>query len=170
MPVILREEEPRDFEAIRRLNEAAFGSPAEAKLVDALREEGCFIVSLVAEADGEAVGHLLFSRVTIETEEGSLAAASLAPMAVRPEFQRKGIGGRLVEAGLALCRERGERIAVVLGHPAFYRRFGFSPALAEPIASPFGGGEAWMALELVPGSLDGVKGQIVYPPPFAMFE
>lgn len=170
MPPTIREEKLSDYEAIRRVNETAFGSPAEADLVDALRRSGYVIASLVAETEAGVVGHLLFSRLTIETEKETVSAASLAPMAVAPEVQRQGIGSRLVEAGLAICRERRERMAFVLGHPAFYPRFGFSSELAKSIACPFGEGEAWMALELIPGSLSGVTGRVVYPPPFAMFE
>lgn len=163
----IREDEPDDYEAIRRVNESAFGSPAEADLVEALRKGGYVIASLVAETEAGVVGHLLFSRLPIETVGGSIPAASLAPMVVAPEVQRQGIGSLLVEAGLAFCREQGERIAFVLGHPAFYPRFGFSSERASTIASPFGGGEAWMALELAPGSLSGVTGRVVYPPPFS---
>lgn len=170
MQPTIREERPGDDDAIRRVNESAFGSPAEANLVAALRDGGYVIASLVAENETGIVGHILFSQLPIETERGPILAASLAPMAVVPDVQRRGIGSRLVEAGLALCRERGERISLVLGHPTFYPRFGFSSDLANNIACPFGEGEAWMALELVPGSLSGVTGQVVYPPPFAMFE
>lgn len=93
-------------------------------------------------------------------------ALSLAPMAVLPSHQRQGIGTRLVEASLDACREQGHRIVLVLGHPEFYRRFGFSSESARNLKSPFGGGEAWMALELVPGTLAGISGRIEYPPPF----
>jgi putative acetyltransferase len=152
------------------VNEEAFGSPAEANLVETLRRGGYVIASLVAETEAGVVGHILFSRLTIGTEKATISAASLAPMAVAPEVQRQGIGSRLVEAGLASCRERGERIAFVLGHPAYYPRFGFSSELAKNVACSFGEGEAWMALELVPGSLSDVTGRVVYPRPFAMFE
>ena len=116
--------------------------------------------------DGQIVGHILFSRVAIVTRDGTLDALSLAPMAVLPSDQRRGIGSRLVEAGLKASRERGHRIVVVLGHPEFYPRFGFSAEVARPLESPFGGGEAWMALELVPGALEGVEGRVEYSPPF----
>ena len=93
-------------------------------------------------------------------------AVSLAPMAVLPGHQRQGIGTRLVEAGLRACRLQGHRVAVVLGHPEFYRRFGFTAELAQPLKSPFGGGEAWMAMEFEPGAMTGVKGRVEYPPAF----
>ena len=81
-----------------------------------------------------------------------------------------GIGSRLVKEGLEVCRQRGHAIVVVLGHPEFYPRFGFSAELAASLESPFGGGEAWMALELVTGSLAGIKGRVEYPPPFNVLE
>jgi putative acetyltransferase len=95
---------------------------------------------------------------------------ALAPMAVLPAFQKQGIGSALVRNGLELCRELGHRIVIVLGHPNFYPRFGFSAKLAEALSSPFGGGESWMALELAPGALGGVAGRVQYPPPFSGFE
>lgn len=170
MSVAIRPEAEQDRAAIWHTNQAAFQGDAEANLVDALRDGGFVGVSLVAEVDGEIVGHILFSRVAIVTRVGTVDALSLAPMAVLPSHHRQGIGSRLVKAGLEACREAGHRIVVVLGHPEFYPRFGFSSALAEPLQSPFGGGEAWMALELVPGALDGVDGRVEYSPPFTALE
>lgn len=169
MTVAIRPETGQDQKAIWSVNQAAFGGDAEANLVDALRDGGFAEVSLVAEVDGEIVGHILFSRVAIVTNVGTVDALSLAPMAVLPSHQRQGIGNRLVEAGLEACREAGHRIVVVLGHPEFYPRFGFSAELARPLESPFGGGEAWMALELLPGSLAGVEGQVQFSVPFRAF-
>ncbi len=108
-----------------------------------------------------------FSGPIIETEQAVLHAVS-APMAVRPEWQRKGIGSALVWRGLELCRERGKSIAVVLGHPGYYPRFGFAAELAKNLGGPYAG-DAWMALELVPGALDGVKGTVQYPKAFGAF-
>ena len=170
MDVELRPENREDRDAIRHVNNAAFGGDVEANLVDALRDGGFAEVSLVAELDGEIVGHILFSPVSIMTKAGTVDAMSLAPMAVVPGHQRMGIGSRLVKEGLEVCRQRGHAIVVVLGHPEFYPRFGFSAELAASLESPFGGGEAWMALELVTGSLAGIKGRVEYPPPFKMFE
>jgi putative acetyltransferase len=164
--IVIRPETDSDFDAIRHVNRAAFESDAEADLVDALRDGRYVEVSLVAEVDGEIVGHILFTRLPMVTETGQVDALSLAPMAVLPDHQRQGIGSRLVEAGLETCRDEGHKIVVVLGHPEFYPRFGFSAELAQPLQSPFGGGEAWMAMELVPGALAGVEGRVEYPPPF----
>jgi putative acetyltransferase len=164
--VLIRPETTADHEAIRQVNRLAFGQDAEARLVDALREGGYVRLSLVAERDGQVVGHILFSALRIITDAGTVPALALAPMAVLPAFQRQGIGSALICRGLEVCREEGHRIVIVLGHPDYYPRFGFSVKLAEPLSSPFGGGEAWMALELLPGALVGVVGKVQYPPPF----
>ena len=164
--VLIRPETIADPEAIRNVNCLAFGQDAEARLVDALRDGGYVRLSLVAEKDGEVVGHILFSDLPIITKAGTVPALALAPMSVLPAFQRQGIGSALVRRGLEICREHGHRIVIVLGHPDYYPRFGFSVRLAGPLSSPFGGGESWMALELVPGALAGVVGNVQYPPPF----
>jgi putative acetyltransferase len=166
MNINIRAETAADLDAIRHVNRLAFGQDDEARLVDALREGGFVRLSLVAEQDGQVVGHILFSDLPIITDAGFVPALALAPMAVLPAFQRQGIGSALVRRGLEVCLEQGHRIVVVLGHPHFYPRFGFSPKLASALASPFGGGDSWMALELVPGTLAGVAGRVDYPPPF----
>ena len=89
-------------------------------------------------------------------------------MAVLPECQHQGIGSALVRRGLEVCKERGHRIIVVVGHPHFYQRFGFSSKTAAHLESPFAGRGSFMAVELVPGALDGVKGRVQYPPPFGI--
>ncbi len=168
--ISIREEQPADRDAIFRVNAAAFETDGEAQLVDALRDAGDVVLSLVAEdqsAEAAIVGHILFSRLMIETDSGAVSAVALAPMAVVPERQRQGIGSQLVKAGLNGCRELGERIVVVLGHPDFYPRFGFSPEMARPLRSPFSGA-AWMAVELQPGALEGVSGKVVYPAAFGI--
>jgi putative acetyltransferase len=162
----IRPETAADHEAIRHVNRLAFGQYAEARLVDALREGGYARLSLVAEQAGQVVGHILFSDLPIITGARTVSALALAPMAVLPAFQRQGIGSALVRRGLEVCKEQGHRIVVVLGHPHFYPRFGFSSKLASALASPFGGGDSWMALELVPGALDQLSGKAVYPAPF----
>ncbi len=121
----------------------------------------------MAVVDEELAGYVLFSPVTIQTSVGVVAALSLAPMAVAPKYQRRGIGGQLVQAGLEACRAHGHTIAVVLGYPEFQGRFGYRSELAHALDSVFGGGEAWMAIELVPGSLAGVQGKLAYSPPLA---
>ncbi len=168
--ISVRSETEADQETIKNINDAAFGNDAEGKLVDALRSGGFVVSSLVAESNGAIVGHILFSRLTISTSARPMSAVSLAPMAVLPEFQRQGIGSLLVKHGLEECRKARHKIVVVLGHPEFYPRFGFSAELAEQLESPFGGGAAWMALELTPNALSGVRGNVEYAPPFTSFE
>lgn len=166
MNALIRPETAADHNAIRHVNRLAFGQDAEARLVDALREGGYVRVSLVAEQDGQVVGHVLFSDLPIITQAGTVPALALAPMAVLPEYQNQGLGSALVRRGLEVCKDQGHRIIVVVGHPHFYQRFGFSSKLASVLTSPFGGGDSWMALELVPGALHGVTGRVVYSPPF----
>ncbi len=166
---MIREEDPADHDAIRNLNRQAFDGDAEATLVDRLRASGAVIVSLVAVENGDIVGHILFSDLLIEANQAVIPAVSLAPMAVAPKSQRRGTGSALMQRGLELCRERGKSIVVVLGHPEYYPRFGFSAELAKPLESPYSGlGAAWMALELVPGALDGIRGTVRYPAAFAV--
>jgi putative acetyltransferase len=166
MPVV-REEIPEDYEAIRNLNRLAFGGNEEAELVDRLRSTGFVVVSLVVIEDGEIVGHILFSELPIETDRGIIDAVSLAPMAVHPKWQRQSVGSALVRQGLEICRELGKTIVVVLGHPRYYSRFGFSAQRAKNLQGPFSG-EAWMALELRSGALDNVKATVRYPEAFGV--
>ena len=170
MEIEIRPETSGDQDAIRHVNRIAFGGNVEPNLVDALRDGGFNVISLVAEVDRHVIGHIEFSPVSIVTKTSRVDALSLAPMAVLPKYQRRGIGSRLVRGGLEVCRQRGHRIVVVLGHPDYYPRFGFSSKLASSLESPFGGGEAWMALELVPGSLSDIEGKVEYSAPFNMIE
>ena len=165
MTPIVRLETPTDLGAIRHVNRLAFGQDDEARLVDALRDGGHVRVSLVAEVDGQVVGHILFSDLPIVTPHGTVEALALAPLAVLPSHQRRDIGSTLVREGLRACRDAGHRVVVVLGHPEFYPRFGFSAKMAESLKSPFSG-PAFMAIELTPGALEGVEGEVRYPPPF----
>jgi len=164
-PTCVRDEQSEDEAAIRIVHERAFGQPDEADLVDALRLGGYVKVSLVAEADGQVVGHILFTDLPIQTDAVVIPALALAPMGVLPEYQRQGLGSALIGSGLESCHDRGYQAVVVLGHPNYYPRFGFSAELARQIESPYAG-EAFMATELVPGCLDGVKGRVTYAAPF----
>jgi putative acetyltransferase len=124
MRIEVRQERRTDFEAIREVNRRAFGQDQEADLIDALRSSGAASLSLVATVDEHVVGHIMYSPVQLGEIEGS----GLGPMAVLPEYQRRGIGSRLVETGnrqleIAVCP-----FIVVLGHAEFYPRFGFKPA------------------------------------------
>jgi putative acetyltransferase len=167
MFVRIGEEQPDDRPQIRKVTEAAFGRRDEADLIDGLRREGVVVLSLVARLGGQIVGHILFSRMAVETETGSVPAVSLAPMAVLPDHQGRQVGSRLVRHGLTTLRERGERIVIVLGHKEYYPRFGFTSRKARCLASPFPP-EAFMALELADGTLDGIRGTVKYPSAFGL--
>jgi putative acetyltransferase len=152
LDLTIRPERAGDAEAIRAVTAAAFPSPAEANLVDALRRQHASIVSLVADEGGRVVGHILFSPVTLN--DGEAALLGLAPMAVSPERQRQGIGSELVRAGLDASRRWGAAAAVVVGHPAFYPRFGFIPASRFGLRCEYDvPDDVFMALELKPGAL-----------------
>ena len=157
--VHVRPEEPGDIAAIRRVNEQAFGRPAEADLVDLIRDRGKTTCSLVAISEGRVVGHILFTPVTIEAGGTVTAALGLGPMAVQSSHQRQGIGSLLVRTGLAACRDAGHGCVVVLGHPEYYPRFGFVPASRHGVLwehpAP---DEAFMLLELRAGTLAGRGG------------
>ena len=127
-PAVVREEKPEDYQEVRRVNEAAFGRPDEAELVEALRDSGGPALSLVALHQGRVAGHIFFSPLSIESQPASPTPMDLAPMAVLPELQNRGIGSLLVTRGLQECLRRGFPFVFVVGHPRFYPRFGFFPA------------------------------------------
>ena len=162
-----RDERLRDRPEVRKVNEAAFERPDEADLIDRLREEGVVLLSLVAEVESQIVGHILFSRMYIETAQGALPAVSLAPMAVRPSHQRRGVGSHLVRHGLGELRAGGERIVIVVGHKDYYPRFGFACETSRHLSSPFPV-HAFMALELSEGALAEVCGAVRYPAAFGL--
>jgi putative acetyltransferase len=163
---LIRPESPEDAESVRRLNRAAFEGPHEGEIVDQIRAAGGVVLSLVAETDDELVGHILFSEVTVG--DAGVAGLGLAPMAVLPEYQNRGIGSALVRRGLELLRAGGAPFVVVLGHPAYYPRFGFVPASSLGLASEYEGvpDEAFMVVELAAGGLAGVSGIARYRPEF----
>lgn len=163
---MIRLENAADLDSIRDINRAAFGGEDEAVLVDRLRADGLVIASLVAENAVRMVGHILFTRLDVTGGQGAIPAAALAPMAVIPEAQNQGIGSALVHAGIQVCRAAGLHAIIVVGHPDYYPRFGFSAALARKLTAPFSG-PAFMALELVPGAL-GARATVTYPSAFGI--
>lgn len=162
---MIAEETPGDIEAIAALNRAAFGGEDEVEIVDRLRRDGLFVLSLVARDAEGIVGHILFSALDVVVDGRAVCAVALAPMAVAPGRQRAGIGSRLVRRGLRMLADRGCDAVIVLGHPDYYPRFGFSAELAARLAAPFSG-PAFMALELKPGALGGASGAVRYPRAF----
>ena len=167
--MIIRPELPRPAEraAVHAVNCAAFARSGEADLVDALWADGAVLVSLVAEQDAQVVGHALFTRMWIESGSVSIPAVALAPVAVHPGHQRRGAGAALIRQGMDHLRGVGETIVLVLGHPEYYTRFGFSTHLTRSLSHPFPP-EAYLALELVPGTLAGLSGAVRYPAPFGI--
>jgi putative acetyltransferase len=151
------------------VNLLAFDRPQEAELVEALQQRDAVLCSLVAELENKVVGHILFSPATIKSNESKLTIAALGPMAVLPGFQNQGIGSRLVRAGLNYVRGLGYNLVIVLGHSAYYPRFGFKPAQSFGIHWEHDApSEAFMVAELVPGALDGVRGTVYYQPEFGL--
>lgn len=158
----VRPEKPIDWPAIRAVNEAAFETSVEADIVDAVRAKSRSPISLVADADGEIIGHILFSAVSLARRDGPLLMG-LGPMAVTPVHQRRGVGSALVRHGLILCRERGCAAVVVLGHASYYPRFGFVAASRYGIRCEYDvPDEVFMIIELGPGALAGISGTVSY--------
>ena len=157
----VRSEQSADQEAIRSVHTASFPTVSEAELVDALRAAGRLCVSLVAEEQREVIGHVAFSPVSLR---GATDGVGLAPVAVLPAFRRRGIGEQLIRQGLAVCEQSGHGFVVVLGDPGYYRRFGFTPAREWGLSDEYGGGEAFQALELRPGSVPRGAGVVRYAP------
>jgi putative acetyltransferase len=166
--MVIRAEITADWPAIYDVNARAFGRDNEARLVEALRASDAFIaeLSLVAVDNGRVVGHILFSPIHIRTADREVPALALAPMAVLPEQQRRGVGAALIRHGLQECRQRGHQIVVVVGHPNYYPRFGFSTARARGLEAPYPDA-AFMVQELTPSALACVGGRVEYPPEFA---
>ena len=160
----IREEHPGDVAAIREVIRLAFGQDQEATLVDALRANGAAQLSVVAVRGDRVVGHIMYSPVTV----GTVTGAGLAPMAVRPDHQRQGIGTRLVEAGNLTLSARRCPVIVVLGHPRFYRRFGFRPARHDGLRCEWDvPDDVFMSLVLDPAAMRGISGLAKYRPEFA---
>jgi len=154
------------IDAVKAVCLAAFENEGEGRLVEGLLKSGDEVISLGATVDDQLVGHILFSPVTVLAgSEDPLVG--LGPMAVLPAWQRKGVGTTLVEAGLERCRAAKYGGVVVLGHPAYYPRFGFRPAVEWGIVCKYPAPpEAFMALELAPGGLDRASGMLHYHPLF----
>ena len=163
----IRSEGPGDDDALRQVHESAF-SPSlnEAILVKMLHDAGKASVSLVALEAGQIVGHVLFSPVSVAIAPEQFRGIGMAPVAVLPAHQNMGIGSQLIRQGLEKCRGAGYDAVVVLGHTSYYPRFGFQPASSFHLENEYDAGDAFMALELVPGALKQARGLIKYAPEF----
>lgn len=166
----IREEMSQDIHKIKTVNDLAFGQTNEGDLIEELRNSEAFVpsLSIVAETEHQdIIGHILFSRIQIETETGDVTSLALAPMAVSPSSQNKGIGAALVKDGLQRAKALGFQSVVVLGHPEYYPKFGFTPAHEKQIRAPFEvPPEAFMVLELEKGALEHIEGTVRYSKPF----
>ncbi len=170
----IRQEQQQDYEAVEALVEAAFANEAysdqrEHLLVARLRQTEAFIpeLSLVAEVNGEIVGHILLTKIEICDEDKRTPALALAPVSVHPNWQGKGIGGALIRAAHERAHALGHPIIILLGHADYYPRFGYQPTASFGISLPFEApAENCMLVELEEGALEGVTGVVAYPPAF----
>jgi putative acetyltransferase len=159
----IRTATPRDREAIRLVEEHAFGQQAEAGLVDALVDSGDAVLELVAEEEGQVVGHVLFSRLYVDNGGTKFPAVALAPLAVEPSYHGTGIGGALVREAHLRLKDSGEKLAIVLGEPAYYSRFGYARQRADRFESDY----QCEALQAVTWGEAPETGRLVYAPAFS---
>lgn len=169
--MLIRPESPTDIAAIRGVHIAAFPTPAEADLVDQLRASGRNVISLMAIDAERVVGHLLFTSGRIESVSGvSRVGLALAPLAVIPELQRRGIGTALMRGGIEACRTSRVPFVFVLGHPEYYHRFGFRRASDWKIGNEYNVDEPFMILVLDPAAVPCDGGIARYAPEFASLD
>jgi len=166
MTIEVRNERPEHSAAIQGLHTKAFGGSAEAKLVRLISERKKALISLVAISDDSVVGHILFSRVTIENTPAAFNGVGLAPVAGLPEFLRLGMGSKRIREGLERCQQAGYDVVVVLGDPAYYSRFGFVRAADFGLENEYGAHDEFMVLALRDGALVGLSGVVKYLPEF----
>ena len=170
MELKIRQENKLDFNEVYKINKLAFVEESEAKLVQLLRNSNTFVpeLSLVATIDNKIVGHILFTKIRIiDSNKNEFDSLALAPMAVKPEFQKKGIGGQLIKVGLDKAREMNFKSVIVLGHKNYYPKFGFEPTKKWGITAPYDvPTNAYMGLELVANGLKDVRGLVQYPKEF----
>jgi predicted N-acetyltransferase YhbS len=171
----IRQETPEDYTWVIELTEKAFetmefSDGKEGQLVDNLRKAPTFIekLSLVAELNGQVIGHILFSPMQIKNEQESFESLVLGPVSVLPEFQKMGIGGQLILAGHQKARELGFQSVILIGHPEYYPRFGYKPASGWGIKTHYElpSDDVFMAVELTEDALKNVSGMVIFPPEF----
>jgi putative acetyltransferase len=162
----VRAETAADHSAIASLTQTAFNSTTEVTLINTLRQQCPQRIALVAEQHGNIVGHILFSPAALENAPG-VQLMALAPMAVSNVLQHQGVGSALVRAGLEQCRQQGATAVVVLGHPGYYPRFGFSPASEFNVRCPWQVPDnTFMLLQLNGAPLNGDNSKVIYPAAF----
>lgn len=164
----IRPEQSSDYQGISETIVQAFEQDNEVCLVQEIRKGDRYIpnLSLVAEVDGVFVGHILFSYIDLVNDDVTYKVLGLAPLAVRSHFQNQGIGSALVREGLIKADAMGESMAIVLGHPHFYTRFGFKPSIQYEIESPFSVPEEFFAIKTLNTYQNTQRGKVVYPPAF----
>jgi len=170
MEIHIRQENPADYSIVFEIVAAAFEGKAfsdqtEQFLVNRLRKSPSFIaeLSFVAEYEGEIVGHILLTKIKIKNEEETFDSLTLAPVSVKPDFQYKGIGGKLIRHAHECAKDLGFKSIVLLGHESYYPRFGYEMTSRYNIALPFKASEAnCMIVELVENGLRGVSGMVEY--------
>jgi putative acetyltransferase len=169
--MIIRTEETKDYQDVYTLNYEAFGGrDDESRLIERIRTSEFFVaeLSLVAELEGKILGNILLSKAIVVDEDKNYEVIVLAPIAVKPEFQRTGVGRKLILEGLKRCRELGYNLVLLIGHPEYYPKFGFKPArqfqleLRQFEVSD----KVFMVCELVEGALRNIKGELIYPEAF----
>ena len=165
MEITFRNEIERDHQQVREMLCSAFPTKAESKLVDALRENGKAIISLVAVNGEDVLGHILFSPVST-TPPNHAKGIGLAPVAVKSVFQSQGIGSQLIREGLRLCQELKYEYVVVLGDPEYYHRFGFRKASKFGLENEYGVDDEFMVIKFSNGE---VHGLVKYAPEFSIF-
>ena len=162
--MLVRDEKIDDLPAVRQVVAAAFGQAAEADLVDALRQSGDAVISLVSEDNGKISGHVLLSKLRAPDR-----CIALAPVSVMPEHQNQGLGSMLIREGLARAKRDGWQAVFLLGEPEYYERFGFRAAMADKFETIYPKPYV-MALELAPGALGNHSGSLIYADPFLALE
>jgi putative acetyltransferase len=168
-PVTLRAETRADYEAIDHVNHLAFSGEEEVTLIRRLREDGDIRLSLVAELDGQVVGNIVLSKMVVDLDDGRrLNCLALAPVAVLPDWQKRGIGAALIRAAVERARGGDEAAIILVGHADYYPRFGFSSEVVSGVKNPFNSPEHFMGLELRPDALQGQTGSVRYASAFGL--
>lgn len=162
--ITIREENKNDLVTIKKINDKAFGQPQEGNVIDKIRESDSLVLSLVAEIDNNIVGHIFYSTAEIECNNERIAGMGLAPMAVLPEYQKQGIGKRLINESLNILKKKPVPFIIVLGHEDYYPKFGFEIASKYGIKCQWDGvpDEAFMIMILDKEKMSNIHGVAKY--------